>query len=151
MKPFWKTKLFQLRWNEALGKPECPYAYRYVLIFFGFSIRVHVWHRSDDKRYLHNHSWWFITFVLKGNYTDVSVQDNKRVYDYLERFSLRYRPSNHTHYVDVPKGGCTTILFTGRPLKKWGFFHGTKFLRPLKHFDKLEKRGIGGHPDCQEQ
>jgi len=147
MKPFWKTNNLQIRWNEPLGTKECPYAYRYVFILFGFSIRCHVWLRSDDKRYMHNHSWWFMTFVLKGSYTDVSLNKDGVTHDRdtLKKFQFRYRPSNHTHYVEVLKGGCTTILITGRPLQKWGFFVDGKFKRPLKYFDKF------GHPPCDEQ
>lgn len=136
-----QTKLFQIRWNEPLGKKECPYAYRWVFIFFGYSIRFHKWIRSDDKRYMHDHPWWFITFVLRGSYTDVS--DNSS--DTLKRFSLRYRPSLHKHYVDIPKGGCFTILFTGKPHRNWGFWINNKFKRPLKFFHKY------GHPPCSEQ
>jgi len=141
MKPFWKTKSFQIRWKEPLGKPECPYAYRWVFIFFGYSIRIHSWIRSDDSRFLHDHGWWFITFVLKGSYIDVSDKGRDR----LKKFSLRYRPAMHRHYVEIPKGGCITILFTGRPKRNWGFWVDGKFKRPLKYFSRF------GHPDCQEQ
>ena len=67
--PKQKTTNFQFRWNEPLGVAECPYAYRWVFIFFGYSIRIHKWLRSDDKRYLHSHPWFFFTLVLKGSYT----------------------------------------------------------------------------------
>lgn len=136
-----KTKNIQLIWNESLGLPECPYAYRWVFIFFGFSIRLHHFLRSDDKRYFHNHPWWFFTFVLKGGYTDVSPAGR----DTLKRFSLRYRKAEHLHYVDVPTSGCWTILITGRPLNKWGFWVNNRILRPLKYFNKY------GHPICSQQ
>ncbi len=29
--------------------------------------------------------------------------------------SIRYRKASHCHYVDVPKGGCITLLITGAP------------------------------------
>lgn len=166
MKAFWKTKNFQIRWNESLGEKECPYAYRWVFIFFGYSIRIHKWIRSDDKRYMHSHSWWFLTFVIKGSYIDVSddivgyyngninrqvgfenniTEHPWRTYDRVKRFQFRFRPSFHTHYVEVPKGGAWTILITGRPLKKWGFWVNHRYLRPLKYFDKY------GHPPCSEQ
>ena len=162
--PKQKTTNFQFRWNEPLGVAECPYAYRYVFIFFGFSIRIHKWLRRDDKRYLHNHGWWFLTFVLKGSYTDVSlpkIYQNDEVdkaikegrisrndvedREVLKRFTLKYRPANHLHYVEVPKEGCLTILITGRPLQKWGFWVDGKIKRPLKFFHKF------GHPPCSEQ
>ena len=143
MKPFWKTSKFQIRWNEPLGDNTCPYAYRYVFIFFNYSIRLHKWLRSDDKRYCHNHPWWFCTLVLNGAYTDVDINGKE---DKLNFLSFRYRPSSHSHYVKVPKEGCITILITGKPINtKWGFFVNGKFKRPLKYFHKY------GHPPCSEQ
>jgi hypothetical protein len=144
MKPFWKTKNFQFRWNEPLGKPECPYAYRWVLIIFGYSIRLHRWLRSDDKRHMHDHAWNFRTFVIKGYYTDVSVINNKIIRDLV--IWSAYRKAEHKHYVDVPEEGCWTILFCSKPLRKWGFWvDGKIFKRPLKYFHKW------GHPICSEQ
>lgn len=145
MKPFNKTKTFQIRWKEPLGVKECPYAYRWVFIFFGYAIRIHKWIRSDDKRYMHDHPWWFFTFVLKGSYIDVYEENSEIKKDHLKRFNYRYRSSGHKHYVDVPKNGCWTILFTGKPIRKWGFYIDGKFKRPLKFFDKY------GHPPCEEQ
>ncbi len=135
------TKNIQFRWNEPLGTVECPYAYRWVFIFFGYSIRIHHFLRSDDKRFFHDHAWWFLTFVLKGSYTDVSLDDR----DELKRFQFRYRKAEHQHYVEVPVGGCWTILLTGKPLRKWGFWVNGKMKRPLKYFHRY------GHPICSEQ
>lgn len=160
------TKKFQLRWNEPLGKKECPYAYRFVLIFFGFSIRVHYWLRSDDKRHMHDHPWDFRTFVLRGAYYDVSRYDTEEEIPTKLQGSYRtetfeedhilvreyvtvtaFRKANHKHYVEIPKPGVITILFCSRPYNKWGFWiAGKKTLwRPLRYFSKY------GHPPCSEQ
>lgn len=144
MKPFWKTKQFQIRWNEPLGKPECPYAYRWVLIFFGFSIRIHKWLRSDDKRYMHDHAWNFRTFVLKGHYYDVSENENGEIVRELVNRTA-YRKATHKHYVEIPESGALTILFCSRPYRNWGFWDKGKFRRPLRFFSKY------GHPPCSEQ
>ena len=156
-----KIKNFDFRWKEPLGKPECPYLYRWVLVLFGYSIRVHRWIRSDDKRYFHDHPWPFITVVLKGDYTDVSPSSggyagrngyftlhNKEIVlkENLSFGTIKYRKSNHKHYVEVPKNGCWTLLFCGRPNRKWGFWiKGKQFFRPLRYFSKF------GHPPCSEQ
>jgi hypothetical protein len=65
-------KYFQLRWKEPLGLPECPYLYRWTFIFFGYTIRLHHWLRSDDNRYFHDHSTNLISIVLKGRYWNVT-------------------------------------------------------------------------------
>ena len=64
-------KLFQFRSKEVLGNPECPYLYRWTFIFFGFSIRVHHWIKSDDNRYFHDHACNLISIPLKGYYYNV--------------------------------------------------------------------------------
>lgn len=143
MKPFWKTSNFQLRWAEPLGVSTCPYAVRYVLIFFGFSIRLHIWSRSDDKRFKHSHPWNFRTFVLKGHYYDVSEKDGVEIREKVS--TTVYRKAEHLHYVEVPEDGCITLLFCSKPYQKWGFMVNGKFKRPLKYFHKF------GHPPCDEQ
>lgn len=141
MKQFKKYNPFQVRWNESLGEKECPYAYRWVFNFGLFAIRVHHFLRSDDKRYMHDHGWSFLTMVLKGSYTDVSPDGR----DVMKAGAIRYRKATHAHYVDVPEGGCWTILVTGKLKRKWGFWVNGKLKRPLKYFHKF------GHPPCSEQ
>lgn len=136
-----KVSPFQIRWNEPLGKEECPYAYRWVLNLGIISFRIHHFIRSDDSRYLHSHPWWFLTFVLKGSYVDVSSEGR----DQLTKGSIRFRKAKHLHYVEVPKDGVWTFLITGPPKNKWGFLVKNKIIRPLKYFHQF------GHPPCDEQ
>jgi hypothetical protein len=164
-----KFKAFQWRWHEPLGKPECPYMYRWVFNFFLFSIRIHHWLRSDDKRFFHNHPWAFLSLIIQGSYMDVSYvgrlgeltgdirakhgalsshgKDNLDLVelDLVEKWDIRYRPANHRHYVDVPKGGCWSLLLCGPAIRKWGFWVNNKFYRPLRFFSRH------GHPPCSDQ
>lgn len=142
-----KTKPFQIRWNEPLGKKDNPYAHRYVFIFFGYAIRIHIWKCSDgpvensNEKHFHNHPWWFITWVIKGSYNDITVQGK----ELLKTGAIRYRKANHLHYVEPNKGGCITILLTGRPKQKWGFLVNNRILRPLKYFHKF-----GDNAPCKD-
>lgn len=148
-------KKFQIRFNEPLGKNSCPYAYRWVLITPWFSIRVHHFLRSDDKRYFHDHAWDFWTFILKGYYWDVSPYNwnlknkasNEMLITRIKRKAgkLYKVPAEHRHYVEIPKKGCWTLVFCKKPRRKWGFWVGEKFRRPLKYFHKF------GHLPCDEQ
>jgi hypothetical protein len=173
-----RFKLFQVRWKEKLGKPECPYAERYVLNFHLFALRLHVWYRSDDKRHFHNHPYSFITCCIKGSYTDVSeetkieeleiptnesmpgtgknssdiqicdyIKVEKKIIkrDKLSFGSIRFRKASHSHYVEVPPGGCVTFLITGPPIYKWGFWVDRKLMRPMKYFH------LKNHVPCDEQ
>lgn len=136
-----KFSTFQIRWAEPLGEARCPYARRWVVNLGILSFRVHHFIRSDDKRHMHDHGWWFFTAVVRGSYTDVSPDGR----DILTAGSIRFRRASHRHYVEVPAGGCWTFLVTGPPTRKWGFWVGGKFKRPLKYFHKY------GHPPCDEQ
>lgn len=140
-RPISKIKPFQFRWREPLGKRECPYAHRTLLNLGLFSVRVHEWHRSDDKRFFHDHPWHFVTLVLRGSYTDVSAQGR----DVLTAGSVRYRHAGHAHYVEVPPAGAITIILTSYVVRNWGFWVKGKFVRPLRFFGKF------GHPPCNDQ
>lgn len=126
-------------WNQPLGLLECPYMKRWVLNLYLFSIRLHHWYASDDSRYWHDHSWDFITIVLKGSYIDVSPKGE----DKLTAGSIRYRPASHKHTVVVPPGGCWTLLLTGPEIAKWGFWVNGRFKRSEKYFAKF------GHHPCE--
>jgi hypothetical protein len=64
-------KKFQIRWREKLGYEEEPYLIRWTFIIFGFSIRIHHWIKSDDRRFYHDHSADLLSIVLKGQYDNV--------------------------------------------------------------------------------
>lgn len=62
-----------ITWGQRCGLPECSYLRRWVFNFGVGSVRVHHWTGSDDSRHLHDHSWWFLTVVVRGGYTDVTI------------------------------------------------------------------------------
>ena len=132
MKPFRPFKKFQIRWKEPMGLPECPYLYRWTFLFFGFSIRIHHWLRSDDRRFFHDHSCDFMSIVLKGRYTNVTPNGRFPV----KAGSIWFAKAKKRHYLDIPKGGAWTILLCGRPYHKWGFYVNDHKWRPLRYFHK---------------
>jgi len=139
-KPF---KLFQIRWKEALGNPKYPYLYRWTLIFFGFSIRLHHWIKSDDNRFFHDHACDLISIILKGHYYNVvPIDDAKPDVKKCRKIKARaFRPwfakATQKHYLEIPKSGAWTILFQGRPYRKWGFWVNNHKWRPLRYFSKF--------------
>lgn len=106
MKPYKQFgKAFQIRWKETLGLPESPYLYRWTLIFFGYTIRIHHWIKSDDNRYFHDHSSWLISIVLKGFYWNVkptnpdstpTIGDKYMAKD-LKRQTVYFRNENYNY------------------------------------------------------
>lgn len=133
MKPYRKFgKYFQLRWKEPLGLLGCPYLYRWTLIFFGFSIRLHHWIKSDDRRFFHDHACNFYSIVLKGEYKNVTPEGVKEV----KAPSIWFGRAEQRHYLDIPKEGAWTLLLCGRPYRKWGFWINGRKVRPLEYFHK---------------
>lgn len=138
-------KWFQIRWKEPLGRPECPYLYRWTLILFGFSIRLHHWIRSDDKRHFHDHASNFISIVLRGHYINYVNVDGSIHGTTVEAGEMWYSNATKRHYLDIPAGGAWTLLFFGRPYHKWGFYVNNHKWRPLRYFHKF------GIPPCDVQ
>lgn len=103
LKPF---KNFQIRWNEKLGYQDNPYLIRWTFIFFGYSMRIHHWIKSDDNRYFHDHSADLLSIVLKGKYWNVKpIDENKNPSDMvkvdnflkMDEFSCYYGTGNVTN------------------------------------------------------
>lgn len=136
----------KLMWREPLGLAECPYVYRYGIASDRLgSLRLHRWKASDDPRYLHDHPWWFITFVLRGGYYD--IQDDG-AFDTVRAPAIRFRSAHHKHSVQVMPGGATTILLTGPKKRRWGFWvtkaNGkARFLAAARYFYSF------GHHPCE--
>lgn len=149
-----RFKLFQIRWKEKLGHTNDPYLIRWTVIFFGYSIRLHHWIKSDDKRFFHDHSSDLLSIVLFGDYWNVKPEQiNESPEKGTQRFhvegifntwknilhfnkSVWFSKAGEQHYLDIPRGGAWTILFEGRPYRKWGFWvNGSKW-RPLRYFHK---------------
>lgn len=125
-------------WGQKVGLPECPYLRRWVFDFKLFSIRMHRWQASDDDRAFHDHPWWFLTFVLKGKYIDVSRSGK----DLLRAGSIRFRPAKHQHTVQILQSGTWTLLITGKPLRRWGFWVNNKLIKRDTYFANM------GHHPC---
>ncbi|GAG85425.1 unnamed protein product [marine sediment metagenome] len=114
MKPYRKFKKFQIRWKEKLGRPECPYLYRWTFLFFGYSIRIHHWLKSDDRRYFHDHGSDLISIILKGRYKNVvpapERHDGKKEIE-VKAGQIWRAEAEAKHYLDIPTEGAWTLLF----------------------------------------
>jgi len=129
-KPF---KNFQIRWREKLGKKDNPYLVRWTILFYGYSIRLHHWFRSDDNRAFHDHSCDLISIVLRGRYTNVTPNGEFPV----SSPSIWRAKAKDRHWLKIPKGGAWTLLLCSRPYHKWGFYVNGKKWRPLRYFHKF--------------
>ena len=119
-----------INWKEPLGDPACPYCYRWVLNLGLFALRLHLWVASDDARALHDHPYWFITFILKGSYEDVQEKQT----EIMKPGTIRFRRASHRHTVKLLTPSCLSFLISGPPLRTWGFWPNGKFVRREKYF-----------------
>lgn len=148
MKPYRRFGRFLQFRHERMGYPECPYLVRWMLIIFGFSIRLHRWIRSDDDRYFHDHSCDFVSIVLWGRYTNVTPDGEFPV----RAPSIWSSRAENRHYLRIPKGGAWTLLLCGRPRHKWGFYVPREtdgVIRKVRPLDYFHKHGIRQTADYQ--
>lgn len=126
------AKLFGIEYyHDSVGLPECPYLERYVIDLKWFSIRLHIWHASDDQRCFHDHPWWFITVPLKGRYKDINDRD-----EHVVKFpSIHFRKAHHKHKVLLLSKKCYTLLLTGAKSREFGFWIDGKFVKRNKYFN----------------
>lgn len=131
----------KIEWRHALGLPECPYVYRWMIGHHRIgSIRLHHWLGPDDDRAVHDHPWWFITWVIKGWYLDCR-EKGARV---LQAGEIAYRPALHRHTVVPSREGCWTLVLTGPVRRSWGFWPDGKFVKANKWFASRGHHICGG-------
>lgn len=121
---------FRFKLSEELRCSVGVYVRRWYVETPWFSIRLHHWLHSDDDRALHDHTWWFWTFVLRGGYVDRTLTGDED----MNAPKVAFRPAEHAHTVQVNSGGCWTLLLTGPPVRKWGFWVGKKWKKSNKYF-----------------
>ncbi len=124
-----------ITWRENLGRPECPYMKRWVINFGLFAIRLHKWTASDDDRYLHDHPWNFLIFVLKGRYTDIyKITENTTSGNILCAGRVYFRKAEYRQFFSSEQSPVWTLVISGHKKRKWGFWVNGKFKKANKYF-----------------
>ena len=107
-----------VRWGQYLGPPARPFMKRWAIYFNFFSIRLHHWLDSDVDRNLHDHPWWFVTLVLRGEYTELLQNGSSKL---MKRGRFGFRKATHRHRVTI-SDSCWSVVVTGPIKRKWGFW-----------------------------
>ncbi len=101
-----------------------PYLERWIL-WCGFTLRLHKFHKGDDDRAFHDHPWWFVTLPLKS-YVERTPAEDARV---VKRFRPHFRSARHQHIVQLrDPGPVWTFLITGPKCQDWGFWDDETFV-----------------------
>lgn len=134
--------MVKIKWREPLGRPECPYCYRWVIPLGPLgSLRLHHWVGSDDLRAYHDHPSNFLTLIIWGGYWDETATGM----EWLGAGSIRYRPAWHTHSVALAGRPCWSLLWFSHPFREWGFWDWTRGHRKFRWFSHTKyfyERGL---------
>lgn len=121
--------------DVVLGDPSAPYLKRWWVIPRNrwLNIYLHRILRSDDDRALHDHPWWSISIILRGQYVEVMPADVPYVDDpftgereFLHRRAVRrsgavvFRRAEQAHRLEVMQP-VWTLFITGPRVRDWGF------------------------------
>lgn len=91
-----------------------------------FNIYLHKILHSDDDRALHDHPWWNVSIILKGEYVEVVPADPARPagprFLHLIRKPFRpvFRRARQMHRLVVEKP-TWSLFITGPSVRTWGF------------------------------
>ena len=82
-----------------------------------FNIYLHCFGESDDDRALHDHPWWSVSFLLKGELIEHKIATRR----HIPRFLPIIRSAKSAHRLELIKGPAWTVFITGPRVRSWGF------------------------------
>lgn len=120
----------------VVGGKEDPYLMRWWVIPRNrfFNVYLHHFLRSDDDRALHDHPWWNLSILLRGEYTEHTIAAGGVHRAVIRRAGqFKFRGAKSAHRIELHNGPCWTLFLTGPTLRTWGF-HCPRGWRPWKEF-----------------
>lgn len=127
----WLTRLLAGQPHQVIGGVDDPYLLRWYPIPRNpvLNVYLHKFMRSDDDRALHDHPWWFVSLMLRGQYDEVTDAGTRR----RRAGSVAFRTATWRHRVALMRRGlpsagqawevpCWTLIITGRRARTWGFW-----------------------------
>jgi len=95
-----------------------------------FRIYLHKISLSDADPCMHDHPWWFVTFILRGGYIEHTPKGT------FERKpgQVRYNPIPWLHRLELKKPAWT-LLIGGRVKRTWGFMTPNGWM-PFDEYNK---------------
>ncbi|MEM8780377.1 MAG: hypothetical protein AAGF26_16205 [Cyanobacteria bacterium P01_G01_bin.49] len=126
-----------------------PYLERYYLFFsdkltqedparnLPFNVMLHYICLSDPDD-LHDHPWWYATFILKGGYWEITP-DGKF---WRGPGHFRIRSPKSLHRIEIPENsqGSWSLFFRGPKQQDWGFIQQEKWIDHRKYLKKRQEK-----------
>lgn len=143
----WFTTLFSGKPHFYIGGIENPYMLRWYLLPRNewLNLYLHKFMRDDEDRALHDHPWWFLSWMLKGKYIEHTPNGIFR----RSWLSIAFRRATHTHRVELLKDiagkpvPCWTLVLTGSKSREWGFWCPKGFIPWFDFVDHSDEGNIG--------
>lgn len=141
-----------------IGDQDNPYLLRWYLWPRNrfLNLYLHKFVRDDEDRALHDHPWWFVSFLIWGRY-DETVSDDGTKAIYRNAPSIAFRRAEHRHRVVLPRlididaAGVAiesrqpawTIILTGPKSREWGFWCPKGFVIWTQFVDRTNHGSVG--------
>lgn len=154
---FWLAKFITRRVchkrgpDLVIGPRNTPYLLRWRLLPKNpiFEIFIHQFYNSDDDRALHDHPFFFASWMLIGHYIEHTIKYGGTYHK--RRFNagcFRLCTPWKTHRLEVdPEDPPMTVFFVlGPSIRKWGFHCTNGWIHWKKFVDERDTGQIG--PGC---
>lgn len=128
----------------VIGGADDPYLLRWWLLPRNrvANAYLHLFLRSDDDRALHDHPWVNCSVLLKGAYTEHTIDaggiHRRRVYTAGD---VKLRGPRSAHRVELHEGPCWTLFLTGPVVREWGFHCPVQGWLPWQRFVAQRDKG----------
>lgn len=100
---------------------------------FPFNAVIHKFVESDEDD-LHDHPWWFFTFIIYGEYDEHTPDGIFR----RKPFQFRFYRSTDLHSVKLINNTPVWTFFVMGPQKReWGFVHNGKWIQWKEYVQQL--------------
>jgi hypothetical protein len=106
-----------------------------------FNIYWHKFSHSDDDRALHDHPWYSVSFLIKGEMIEHNLKGRRHIPWLLPVV----RSAKFAHRLELTKGPAWTLFITGPKLRSWGFLCPNGW-RPWREFTNEQGNDTG--PGC---
>jgi hypothetical protein len=133
-----------------IGGEDDPYLLRWYLLPRNrlFNVYLHKFLRDDIDTALHDHPWWFVSWIVKGGYYEVTQDPTvprAEVVRTRAAGSVAFRRADHRHRVvllrsrqDYRMLPCWTVVVTGPVSRSWGFWCNGRFIHWRKFTEDYE-------------
>jgi hypothetical protein len=86
-----------------------------------FNVYLHEFLRDDDDRALHDHPWFWCSWILKGAYLEIAHAGMKMRTEGSVKFSSPWRAHRVELCTPLNNPSVWTLFITGPRLRSWGF------------------------------